>query len=161
MLVSPYDFLRGSAAIMAHDLAATPITGISTQMCGDAHLGNFGIYATPERNLVFDVNDFDETVSGPWEWDVKRLATSIVVVGRQNGFSVRDCQQAIMSCVSSYRERMYEFSTMRRIDLWYARVMSNSCVRSLIVTFFLDLTAPSLRHSSALAFARFPNLHMW
>lgn len=122
MLVSPYNFLRGSAAMMAHDLASTPITGISTQICGDAHLGNFGIYATPERNLVFDVNDFDETVSGPWEWDVKRLATSIVVAGRQNGFSARDYRQAVMSCVSSYHERMYEFSTMRRIDLWYARV---------------------------------------
>jgi uncharacterized protein (DUF2252 family) len=122
MLVSPYNFLRGSAAMMAHDLATMPITGISTQICGDAHLGNFGIYATPERNLVFDVNDFDETVSGPWEWDVKRLATSLVVVGRQNGFSARDCQQAVRSCVSSYHERMYEFSTMRQIDLWYARV---------------------------------------
>lgn len=122
MLVSPYNFLRGSAAIMAHDVATMPITGISTQMCGDAHLGNFGIYATPERNLVFDINDFDETIFGPWEWDVKRLATSIVVVGRQNGFSERDCQQAVMSCVSSYHERMHEFSTMRRIDLWYARV---------------------------------------
>jgi uncharacterized protein (DUF2252 family) len=122
MLISPYNFLRGSAAIMAYDLAATPTSGISTQICGDAHLGNFGIYATPERNLVFDVNDFDETVSGPWEWDVKRLATSIVVVGRQNGFSARDCQQTVMDCVSSYHKRMYEFSTMRRIELWYTRV---------------------------------------
>ncbi|GHO56172.1 DUF2252 domain-containing protein [Ktedonobacter robiniae] len=122
MLVSPYNFLRGSAAMMAHDLASTPTTGILTQICGDAHLGNFGIYATPERNLVFDVSDFDETVSGPWEWDVKRLTTSIVVVGRQNGFSARDCKQAVMSCVASYHKRMYAFSTMRRIDLWYARV---------------------------------------
>lgn len=122
MHVSPYNFLRGSAAIMAHDLATTPISGISTQICGDAHLGNFGIYATPERNLVFDINDFDETIPGPWEWDVKRLATSIVVVGRQNGFSERDAQQAVIQCVSSYHERMHEFSAMRRIDLWYVRV---------------------------------------
>jgi uncharacterized protein (DUF2252 family) len=122
MLVSPYNFLRGSAAIMAHDLSITPVTGISTQICGDAHLGNFGIYATPERNLVFDVNDFDETLSGPWEWDIKRLAASIVVAGRQNGFSTLDCQQAVIGCVSAYHEQMYAFSAMRRIDIWYTRV---------------------------------------
>jgi uncharacterized protein (DUF2252 family) len=87
MTTSPFAFLRGTAVVMTGDLASTPITGIQVQLCGDAHLNNFGIYATPERNQVFDLNDFDETLPGPWEWDVKRLAASIVVAGRNNGFS--------------------------------------------------------------------------
>lgn len=124
MSVSPLAFLRGAAAIMAHDLAATPQSGLRTQICGDAHLSNFGAYATPERNLVFDVNDFDETLKGPWEWDIKRLATSAVLAGRHNGFSRAACRQAALACVRSYREHMREFSTMGYRDIWYTNIGS-------------------------------------
>src|SRR5690349_18232519 len=97
MSVSPFTFLRGTAVVMADDLASTPVSGIQVQLCGDAHLNNFGIYATPERNQVFDLNDFDETHPGPWEWDVKRLAASIVIAGRNNGFSGDLNRQAVLS----------------------------------------------------------------
>src|SRR5713101_676023 len=120
MVASPFTFLRGAAIVMAQDLAATPVTGIQAQICGDAHLNNFGIYATPERNQVFDVNDFDETLPGPWEWDVKRLAASIVVAGRQNGFSAVSNRQAALNCLRTYRERMWEFGDMRHLDVWYS-----------------------------------------
>src|SRR5579859_7022459 len=112
MAVSPFTFLRGSAIVMAQDLVATPVSGIQVQVCGDAHLNNFGIYATPERNQVFDVNDFDETLPGPWEWDVKRLAASIVVAGRQNGFSASNTRQAVLHCLRTYREHMWAFGEM-------------------------------------------------
>jgi hypothetical protein len=108
MTTSPFAFLRGSSVVMAQDLAATPVSGIQVQLCGDAHLNNFGIYATPERNQVFDVNDFDETLPGPWEWDVKRLAASIVVAGRNIGFSGDMNRQAVVSCIASYRQHMIE-----------------------------------------------------
>ncbi len=98
MSISPFTFLRGSAIIMAADLARTAATGIKVQVCGDAHVGNFGIYATPERNQVFDMNDFDETLPGAWEWDVKRFATSVMVAGRANGFSDADCMQVESTC---------------------------------------------------------------
>src|SRR6266849_8303564 len=120
MIASPFGFLRGSAVVMAGDLAATPVTGLQVQMGGDAHLSNFGVYATPERNQVFDVNDFDETLPGPWEWDVKRLAASIVVAGRQNGFSAVSNRQAALNCLRTYRERMWEFGDMRHLDVWYS-----------------------------------------
>src|SRR2546423_1131441 len=94
MAASPFGFLRGAAVVMAQDLAATPVTGLEAQVCGDAHLSNFGVYATPERNQVFDVNDFDETLPGPWEWDIKRLAASVIVAGRTNGFSGDTSRQA-------------------------------------------------------------------
>src|SRR6266581_3073942 len=122
MTTSPFAFLRGTAVVMAGDLAATPITGIQVQLCGDAHLNNFGIYATPERNQVFDLNDFDETLPGPWEWDVKRLAASIVVAGRNNGFSGDMNRQAVVSCIASYRQHMWEYSEMRNVDIWYSRI---------------------------------------
>ena len=96
MSLSPFAFLRGSAIVMASDLAKTPISGIKVQICGDAHVSNFGVFATPERNLVFDVNDFDETLPGPWEWDVKRLAASIMVAGRQNGYTAQENRQAVV-----------------------------------------------------------------
>src|SRR5258708_30379585 len=102
MTTSPFAVLRGSSVVMAQDLAATPVSGIQVQLCGDAHLNNFGIYATPERNQVFDVNDFDETLPGPWEWDVKRLAASIVVAGRTNGLSDFINKLALVSCIASY-----------------------------------------------------------
>jgi len=107
MIASPFAFLRGSAVVMAGDLAATPVTGLQVQMFGDAHLSNFGVYATPERNQVFDVNDFDETLPGPWEWDVKRLSASIVVAGRTMGFTREMNRQAVVGCVRSYREHMW------------------------------------------------------
>src|SRR5258708_18394275 len=122
MIPSPFGDLRGSAVVMAGDLAATPVTGLQVQMCGDAHLSNFGVYATPERNQVFDVNDFDETLPGPWEWDVKRLAASIVVAGRTMGFTREMNRQAVVGGIPSYREHMLEYRKMRHIDVSYARI---------------------------------------
>src|SRR6266516_4250085 len=135
MTASPFAFLRGSAAVMAADLAATPVTGIQVQLCGDAHLNNFGIYATPERNQVFDLNDFDETLPGPWEWDVKRLAASIVVAGRNNGFPRDLNRQAVLSCIASYRQRMWEYSEMRHLDVWYSRIDYASSLQAVRRTF--------------------------
>ena len=122
MVPSPFAFMRGAAMVMAYDLAGTPRTGIRAQLCGDAHLLNFGAYASPERTLLFDVNDFDETLPGPWEWDVKRLAASLVVAGRENGFDGAACREAARSAVASYRERMAEFSEMGELEVWYSRV---------------------------------------
>ena len=122
MLVSPFTFLRGSAIIMANDLASTATTGLRVQLCGDAHLSNFGTYATPERNRVFDINDFDETLPGPWEWDIKRLVTSFVVAGRSLSFPAQVNTQAAIRCVQSYREHMWVFAGMSNLDLWYTRI---------------------------------------
>ena len=131
MLTSPFAFLRGSAVVMGADLAQTPVTGIQVQMCGDAHLSNFGTYATPERNQVFDVNDFDETLPGPWEWDVKRLAASIAVAGRQNRFPAASIKQAILHCLLTYRERMWTFGDMSHLDVWYSSVDAQSILKQL------------------------------
>jgi len=122
MSASPFTFLRGTAIVMAADLAVTPVSGIRVQMCGDAHLNNFGIFATPERNQVFDLNDFDETLPGPWEWDVKRLAASIVIAGRNNGFSHDVNRQAVLNCIATYRQRMWEYGDMRHLEVWYSRI---------------------------------------
>jgi len=122
MLRSPFAFFRGGAAIMAADLARTPVTGIRVQLCGDAHLSNFGGFAAPDRNLVFDVNDFDETLPGPWEWDVERLAASIAVAGRERLFDRGTRADAILASVRAYREAMRSFAGMRTIDVWYARL---------------------------------------
>jgi uncharacterized protein (DUF2252 family) len=122
MMASPFAFMRGSAIVMAHDLASTPRTGIQAQLCGDAHLLNFGAYASPERALLFDLNDFDETLPGPWEWDIKRLAASFVVAGRDNGFDAADCREAAQASVASYRQRMAQFSEMGELEVWYSRV---------------------------------------
>ena len=113
MAVSPFTFYRGAALPMAADLAATPASGIIVQLCGDAHLSNFGLFASPERDLVFDINDFDETLHGPFEWDVKRLAASLVVAGRSRGFAAHDSRHAVHRAVRSYRERMAEYAAMR------------------------------------------------
>ncbi|MET7443602.1 DUF2252 family protein, partial [Streptomyces sp. NPDC005568] len=121
MLESPFRFYRGAAAIMAGDLAALPSTGLWVQLCGDAHLLNFRLLASPERHLVFDLNDFDETFPGPFEWDVKRLAASFVTASRANGFSLKEQNRAVRACVSAYRERMREFAGMRTLDIWYAQ----------------------------------------
>jgi uncharacterized protein (DUF2252 family) len=106
---------------MAADLAETPVSGLLAQLCGDAHLANFGLYASPDRRLVFDINDFDETLSGPWEWDVKRLATSIVVAGRDRGFDQRESSEGARAAIEAYRTGMATFSQMRNIDIWYAQ----------------------------------------
>jgi uncharacterized protein (DUF2252 family) len=120
MSVSPFAFLRGAALPMAADLAATPRTGPVVQLCGDAHLSNFGIYASPERRLVFDVNDFDETLPGPWEWDVKRLAASVEVAGRQNGLRPGERVEAVEATVRGYRKAIRRFAAMGTLDVWYA-----------------------------------------
>jgi len=122
MMASPFAFLRGSTIVMANDLAGTPKSGIQAQLCGDAHLLNFGAYASPERALLFDLNDFDETLPGPWEWDIKRLAVSFVVAGRDNGFDTADCRNAARAVTASYRQRMTRFSEMGELEVWYSRV---------------------------------------
>ena len=123
MLVSPFTFYRGAALLMAADLAASPTSGLHTQLCGDAHLSNFGVFASPDRRLVFDLNDFDETLPGPWEWDVKRLAVSFEVAGRENGYSAQGTSTAIVrETVAAYRQAMRQFAGMRALDVWYSRV---------------------------------------
>jgi uncharacterized protein (DUF2252 family) len=122
MLSSPFAFYRGGAAIMAADLAATPRSGVTVQLCGDAHLSNFGMFASPERRLVFDLNDFDETLPGPWEWDVKRLIASIAIAGRDNGQSEKQRRAAARAVARAYREAMREFAGMSNLDVWYARL---------------------------------------
>ncbi len=122
MLASPFAFLRGSAVIMAEDLAGTPATGLRVQARSDAHLANFGVFGTPERNLVFDVNDFDETVPAPWEWDVKRLAASVVLAARNLQIGDQQASQVVRGTVRAYRERMAELGVMGPLDVWYDRV---------------------------------------
>jgi uncharacterized protein (DUF2252 family) len=122
MLQSPFAFLRGSAAVMAYDLSRTPVSGIRVQACGDCHLLNFGAFATPERNVIFDVNDFDETLPAPWEWDVKRLAASVMVAGRYRGFSDSDSADAVSATVRSYRDHIAEYAQWPPLDIWYARI---------------------------------------
>ena len=122
MMQSPFTFYRGTAALMAADLATLPTTGIRVQACGDCHLVNFGGFGTPERRQVFAINDFDETLPAPWEWDVKRLAASFVVAGRSNSYSADEAREAAQTCVRSYRERMREFSKMGVLDVWYSNI---------------------------------------
>jgi uncharacterized protein (DUF2252 family) len=122
MLASPFAFFRGAAALMAADIAPTPQSGLPVQLCGDAHLSNFGGFAAPDRELVFDINDFDETARGPWEWDVKRLAASIAIAGRELGLADVARRTAIEGAVRSYRVAMRRFAAMRNIELWYARL---------------------------------------
>jgi uncharacterized protein (DUF2252 family) len=121
MLVSPFTFYRGAALLMAADLAGTPRSGIVTQLCGDAHLMNFGVFASPERRMEFGINDFDETFPGPWEWDVKRLAVSFAVAGRDNGFSAKDRTKVLLSLVGQYRATMQQFAAMTNLAVWYSR----------------------------------------
>ncbi|BAG00042.1 conserved hypothetical protein [Microcystis aeruginosa PCC 9809] len=122
MLRSPFTFLRGSAALMAYDLATTPKTDIIVQACGDCHLLNFGFFATPERNLVFDINDFDETLPAPWEWDLKRLVVSFVIAGRDSDLSDRESKAAAIDCARSYREHLREYSRLSPLEVWYTRI---------------------------------------
>jgi uncharacterized protein (DUF2252 family) len=130
MLVSPFTFYRGAALVMAADLDTTPTSGLRTQLCGDAHLSNFGAYASPERRLVFDINDFDETLPGPFEWDVKRLAASFVVAGRDNGFTAKQCRRAARTAVERYRMAMREFATQPILDVWYAHLNIEEALRA-------------------------------
>jgi uncharacterized protein (DUF2252 family) len=129
MLTSPFAFYRGAAAIMAADLAATPTSGIRTQLCGDAHMANFGAFAAPDRSLVFDANDFDETLPGPWEWDLKRLVASYAVAGRERGFEARERRKVTRAPARAYREAMHTFASMRSADLWYLRLDLDEMIR--------------------------------
>jgi uncharacterized protein (DUF2252 family) len=119
MLISPFTFYRGAALIMASDLAGTPVSGVTVQVCGDAHLSNFGLFGTPERRMIFDINDFDETLPGPWEWDVKRLAASFEIMGRDRGFAPADRRAVVMAGVAEYRDRMRQAAGMGTLDAWY------------------------------------------
>jgi uncharacterized protein (DUF2252 family) len=121
MLVSPFAFYRGAALVQASDLATTPSSGLRAQLCGDAHLSNFGIFGSPERALLFDVNDFDETLPGPFEWDIKRLAASLAVAGRERGFSAKDRKGVLLATVASYRTAMAQFARQTNLEVWYAR----------------------------------------
>ncbi|HZL64653.1 MAG TPA: DUF2252 domain-containing protein [Thermoleophilia bacterium] len=125
MSASPFTFYRGSAALMAADLAPLPRTGLTVQLCGDAHLSNFGLYASPERAQLFDVNDFDETLPGPFSWDIKRLAASFVLAARSNGFSAEVARDVTLASVRSYREHMAAFAEMREMDVWYSHVVAD------------------------------------
>ena len=131
MAASPFAFYRGAAAVMAADLAGTPRSGLQVQACGDAHLVNFGLYLSPERRLVFDINDFDETLPGPWEWDVKRLAASMVVAARANGFSAKESASIVLETAAGYRNAMAQFSLMPNLDIWYAKLDMDAVIQSV------------------------------
>jgi uncharacterized protein (DUF2252 family) len=122
MLVSPFTFYRGAALIMAADLASTPTSGLHAQVCGDAHLSNFGIFGSPERRLMFDVNDFDETLPGPWEWDVKRLSASLEIAGRNNGFTDDERRTVVLAGARQYRTSIAEYAAMPNLQVWYSHL---------------------------------------
>ena len=161
MSASPFAFFRGAAYVMASDLAGTPRSGIRVQLCGDAHLANFGGFASAERQLLFDLNDFDETLPGPWEWDIKRLAASVAVAGRENGFAPKRREAMVRQAVGEYREAMHGFAGMKTLDVWYARasvsdleeLLRSQATRSELRRF--DRTvAKGTRKDSARAFAK-------
>jgi len=131
MLVSPFTFFRGAAAIMAADLASTPRSGLMAQCCGDAHLSNFGVFASPERRLVFDLNDFDETLPGPWEWDVKRLTASMLIAARDNSFSARAQDRIVLDTTAAYRTAMRDFAALPNLDVWYAHLDIDTALAEL------------------------------
>ena len=161
MLASPFTFFRGAALIMAADLAATPRTGFDVQCCGDAHLSNFGLYASPERRLVFDINDFDETLPGPWEWDVKRLAVSILIAARDNEFAPGEQDRVVLDVVREYRRWMREFASMRNAEVWYTQFEIESLLPDLRARVNTEmrrrldrLVAKALRRDSMQAYAK-------
>ena len=131
MMVSPFTFYRGAAKIMAADLADTPVAGLDAQLCGDAHLSNFGLFASPERILMFDLNDFDETLPGPFEYDVKRMAASFTIAARNNGFSKADTRAATLASVTAYREAMASFAQMGTMDIWYAHLDEDELMKGV------------------------------
>ncbi len=161
MLASPFSFYRGAALIMASDLAGTPASGLRVQCCGDAHLSNFGLFASPERRLVFDINDFDETLPGPWEWDVKRLAVSLLLAARDNGFGVRDQERIVLASAAEYRAWMARYAQMRHLDVWYARAEVDTLARDIASRLGVKMRRrlqrrvdKTLRRDSAQAFAK-------
>src|SRR6516162_1274678 len=131
MLQSPFAFYRGSARLMAADLAHTPASGLTVQACGDAHLLNFGGFATPERNVIFDINDLDETLPAPWEWDLKRLAASVVIAGRDLALSESDVRRAATATVRSYRAHMSDYAFMRALDIWYDAISLDKVLKEV------------------------------
>ncbi len=131
MNVSPFTFYRGAAKIMATDLKDTPTAGLEVQLCGDAHLSNFGVFASPERALLFDLNDFDETLPGPFEYDVKRMAASFTIAGRNNGSSTADTRAATMASVTPYRDAMAGFAQMGNLDIWYAHLSEQEIMKGI------------------------------
>ncbi len=134
MMVSPFTFYRGAARVMAHDLAGSADAGITVQLCGDAHLSNFGLFASPERDLIFDLNDFDETLPGPFEWDVKRMAASFTIAGRNNVFKPKEIAAATAASVRTYRETMATFAGMHTLDVWYARLSAEDILKQATVS---------------------------
>ena len=153
MAVSPFTFFRGAALPMAADLSATPVSGLTVQACGDAHLSNFGLFASPERNLLFDINDFDETLPGPWEWDLKRLATSLMVAGRELGFDAATNAHTVHAAVHSYRERMAAFGEMSALEVFYARVDVEA------ITGYVNKRARPFLESTVRSSSKHDNLH--
>ena len=153
MAASPFAFFRGAALPMASDLSLTPVSGLTVQACGDAHLSNFGLFASPERNLLFDINDFDETLPGPWEWDLKRLATSLVVAGRELGFAPTVNARAVRASVHSYRHRMAEFARMSALEVFYARVDVDA------ITEFVNKRARPFLNSTVRSSSKHDSLH--
>ncbi len=151
MLVSAFTFYRGAAMLMANDLAGTPRSGINVQVCGDAHLLNFGVFASPERRMVFSINDFDETFPGPWEWDVKRLAASFAIAGRDNGYSVKERQGVLLDLLAGYRSAMSQFATMTNLGVWYATADADTLIQQFAKE---ATTAQRKRTEAALAKAR-------
>ena len=147
MMVSPFTFYRGAAKIMAADLKDTPTAGLNVQLCGDAHLSNFGVFASPERTLVFDLNDFDETLPGPFEYDVKRMAASFTIAARNNGFTKADARAATLASVTAYREAMAEFAEMSTMDIWYAH-LSEQDLMSAIASRRARAQGPARRRTS-------------
>lgn len=150
MLASPYAFFRGAAVIMAADLAAGENTGIRVQLCGDAHLSNFGLYASPERHLTFDLNDFDETLPGPWDWDVKRLVASTAVLCRSRGLDAARQESMVRACAQAYRSQMRELSRLGELDVWYAQ----SVVDAELLATVEPVYAKEIRRTAAGALAR-------
>src|SRR5262249_42631723 len=151
MAASPFGFFRGAPLVMASDLSHTPITGLRTHLCGDAHLQNFGLFATPERNLVFDANDFDETLPGPWEWGLKRMAASVELACREDGFPGSDRRTCVRDTVRAYREAMADFAGQRNLEVWYAHMDSETAMNE-----YRRLLEPKLlkRKRKAIAKAR-------
>ena len=145
MLVSPFTFFRGAALIMAADLAATARSGLNVQSCGDAHLSNFGVFASPERQLMFDINDFDETLPGPWEWDLKRLGASLEVAGRDRGYSAAERRKVVLTGAAEYRARMQQAAGMGNLDVWYAHIE----VEQLFERFKAQVTGKQLAKAKA------------
>jgi uncharacterized protein (DUF2252 family) len=160
---SPFAFFRGAAAVMASDLAATSVTGVRVQATGDAHIGNFGKFASPERKLIFDINDFDETAPGPWEWDVKRLCASLHVVARQRGFTQEMCADVVVAAAREYRRRVADYSTWRMLDLWYERAEIKAVIERFPTKYRAQVArdAKRARRKDHLTSAPWPSSRAW